>query len=99
MRIARRVEVVLKVVFRVEHLVAEEFIRRAVQGVRTRPHHHDELGAGVSAVLGRIAAGENLDFLHRFGGRRPGHRVYASLRGHHAVQRRMLIHLTLTIGH
>jgi len=95
---ARRGEKVLEEALGVQLLVAEEFVSRPVKFVRAGTHHHDELSAGVIAVLGRIAPGQYPHFLHSFRRRRKGYGVDARFGGDHAVERGVLIHLPLAVG-
>ena len=94
----RGVEVVLEIIFRVELVVAQEFKQRTVQVVGARTHHHDQLCAGVKAVLGRIGAREHFHFFNRLRGRREGNRVDPRFGRHHAVERCMLAHFALPVG-
>src|SRR5205823_6312978 len=95
---ARGVEVILKIVGGVENIVAEELECRAVELLRARFQDDSELRAGVGSVLSRIAAGLDLELLHRFNRWSERHGVDAGFGGFHAVECGVLVSVALPVG-
>ena len=97
-RRTRGVEVVLEVVLRVQHIIAEELEPGAVELVGAGLQRDGELRACIGPVFGGVTAGLHLELLHGFDGRGEGHRIDAGLGDTYTVESSVLIGIPLAVG-
>src|SRR5262249_19805676 len=90
-------KVVLKIILGVQLIVLQELIRRTMDVVGPRPHHHDELGARLEPILSRVTPSEYATFLQSRRSRRVRYGIHASLSRGDPVERRVLIRFPLSV--